>query len=68
VRGADRILERISDLLGVGVGEVTSDGKFSVEVVRCIGCCAIAPAIKIGEKVHGRIRFSEIEKILKGYT
>jgi NADH:ubiquinone oxidoreductase subunit E/NAD-dependent dihydropyrimidine dehydrogenase PreA subunit len=67
VRGAERLMDRLHDELGIGVGEVTEDRKFSLEVVRCIGCCALAPVFKVGERVHAKVRPKEVADILKGY-
>jgi NADH:ubiquinone oxidoreductase subunit E len=67
VRGAERVTDRLQDELGIGLGEVTQDRKFSLEVVRCIGCCALAPVFKVGERVHAKVRLREVADILKGY-
>ena len=67
VRGAERLMDRLQEELGIGVGEVTQDRNFSLEVVRCIGCCALAPVLKVGERVHAKVRPKEVADILKGY-
>jgi NADH-quinone oxidoreductase subunit E len=67
VRGAERIMERFQDELGIEVGEVTPDKKFSLETVRCVGCCALAPVIKIGEGVHAKVRTKEVAEIIEAY-
>ncbi len=66
-RGAERLMDRLQDVLEVKVGEVTPDKKFSLEMVRCVGCCALAPVIKVGERVHGKLRPSQVADIIKGY-
>ena len=66
VRGAERLMERLKEVLGIKVGEVTQDKRFSLEVVRCIGCCALAPVLKVGEQVHAKVRPKEVADILQG--
>ena len=67
VKGAGAILEKISDLLGIKSGECTPDGKFSLDGVRCIGACGLAPVMLIGEDVYGSLTPGQIEDILKKY-
>ena len=67
VRGAERVHERIEGTLGVGDGETTEDGRYTLESVRCIGCCSLGPVVKINENVHARIESSEVNTILNQY-
>lgn len=67
VRGAERIMEELEKALGIKPGEVTDDRKFSLETVRCIGCCALAPCIRIDEQVHAKIRPARVRDILTRY-
>ncbi|WP_054032579.1 NADH-quinone oxidoreductase subunit NuoE [Desulfatitalea tepidiphila] len=67
VRGGERIRERITDSLKIKDGETTPDGRFTLESVRCIGCCSLGPVIKINEDMHGRIGTDEVEKVLNEY-
>jgi NADH-quinone oxidoreductase subunit E/NADP-reducing hydrogenase subunit HndA len=67
VRGAEKILEALTKELGIGVGETTPDGKFSITGLRCIGACGLAPVITIGEKVYGRITPDMVSGILDEY-
>lgn len=67
VRGVERILEELKDALGIGLGEVTDDEKFSLETVRCLGCCALAPCIRIDQDVHAKIRPGTVRDILTRY-
>jgi NADH-quinone oxidoreductase subunit E len=55
VKGAQRILDRLERELGVKTGETTSDMKFTLEAVRCLGCCALAPVITVGDEVYGKM-------------
>jgi NADH-quinone oxidoreductase subunit E len=67
VRGANRVHERIEEQLRIRDGETTDDGRFTLESVRCIGCCSLGPVVKINEDVHARLSPDEIEKTLGGY-
>ncbi len=55
IRGAPDILRQIEDEIGIPEGETSSDLEYTLESVACIGCCALAPCIKINEYVHGEI-------------
>ena len=67
VRGAGNILDKLSDRLKVQAGETTEDGKFSLDAVRCIGACSLAPVITIGDDVYARLTGDEIDDILAKY-
>jgi NADH-quinone oxidoreductase subunit E len=67
VQGAIKIMEQIERELRVKEGETTADKKFSVESVRCLGCCGLAPVVTIGKNLHGKIPPSKVSKILKQY-
>jgi NADH:ubiquinone oxidoreductase subunit E len=67
VRGAERIRERIHDSLCICDGETTADMRFTLESVRCIGCCSLGPVVKINEDMHGRLAPDQVVKILEKY-
>jgi len=67
VKGAPRILERFERELGLKTGETTSDMEFTLEAVRCIGCCGLSPVITIGEDLYGKLSPAEAAKILDKY-
>lgn len=67
VNGAEKILNEIQRELGIKVGETTTDGRFSLDVLRCIGACGMAPVILIGKKTYGRVKADEVKNILKEY-
>ncbi|MGD9159927.1 MAG: NAD(P)H-dependent oxidoreductase subunit E [Desulfobacteraceae bacterium] len=67
VRGAERIRERIEDTLSVSDGETTEDKSFTLESVRCVGCCSLGPVVKINEDVHGQVSSDQVNQILKQY-
>jgi NADH-quinone oxidoreductase subunit E/NADP-reducing hydrogenase subunit HndA len=64
VRGSDKVLEEFKRVLGIEVGETTPDGRFSLDCLRCVGACGLAPVATIGEKVYGRLNPSDIKKIV----
>ena len=65
--GANPLFEEISSVLHINEGETTKDGLFSVESVRCLGCCSLAPVISINGKVYGNLKPELIKNILKKY-
>ncbi|NLC63297.1 MAG: NADH-quinone oxidoreductase subunit NuoE [Thermoanaerobacterales bacterium] len=67
VRGADKILERLKEELGVEVGDTTEDLKFSLDACRCVGACGLAPTIIINDDVYGKLTPDKIPDILKKY-
>ncbi len=67
VNGSEKILNELTRELGVKVGETTNNGKFSIDVLRCIGACGMAPIIKVGNKTYGRVEAEQIKHILKEY-
>ncbi len=67
VRGGKKIVEKLKEILGVDVGETTADMKFSLEVMRCIGACGLAPAISINGKVYKQVNPDKLKQILGKY-
>jgi NADH-quinone oxidoreductase subunit E len=67
VQGASKIMEQFERELNIKCGETTEDKKFSLESVRCIGCCGLAPVITVGKNLHGRLPAAKVSKILKQY-
>lgn len=67
VRGAEKVVDELKKELNVKVGGVTEDGKFSLDCLRCVGACGLAPVMLIGEKVYGRVEPSQIKEILASY-
>ena len=68
VRGAEKVLDELKKQLNIKVGGVTEDGKFSLDSLRCVGACGLAPVLLIGEKVYGRVEPGQIKEILNSYT
>jgi len=67
VRGGGKILESLERELGIGAGETTYDNKFSLESVRCVGCCGLAPVFMIDGKFYGKMTQDKIPDIIVRY-
>lgn len=67
IKGAKDVLDELKDVLEIDVGEVSQDGKFSINTLRCVGTCAMAPVIMIGDKVYGNVTPKDVKKIIKEY-
>ena len=67
VKGAQLVLDKFSQLLGIKPGETTEDGLFTIHVLRCIGACAIAPAVSINGKVYPQCKVDNVANIIKEY-
>ena len=67
VRGADKILETLKTELKISAGETTPDWRFSLEMVRCLGCCSLAPVISVDGEIYGRLKRKEIREVLQQY-
>jgi NADH:ubiquinone oxidoreductase subunit E len=67
VRGAGKILERLESELGVKEGSVTPDRKFSLQSLRCVGACGLAPVMMVGEDTYGQVQPEKVKEILATY-
>ena len=67
VRGAEPVLEEFQSQLGIKCNETTVDGKFSLNALRCVGACGLAPVVMIGEKVYGRVTKDMVKDIIAEY-
>jgi NADH-quinone oxidoreductase subunit E len=67
VNGSEKVLEEFERVLGIKSGEVTPDGKFSIESIRCLGACGLAPVVMINDKVYGKVQVEKIRDILETY-
>lgn len=65
VLGANDIMQEFCNQLKVRQGEVSSDGKWLVTSIRCLGCCGLAPVVSIGGKIYGNVQKSDISRIIK---
>jgi len=67
VRGAEKVLDEFKKELGLQVGQTTTDGKFSLSSLRCVGACGLAPVVMVGDKTYGRVAPDDVRNILKEY-
>ena len=67
VKGAGKLVEKITEETGVKVGEISEDRKYGLEATRCIGACGMAPVLTINEEVHGRLNADQLGQILEKY-
>ena len=67
IRGGDDLLKALEKVLGIGLNSTTPDGLFSIEAVRCLGCCGLAPVIVVNGNVHGRLTAKDVPAIIEQY-
>lgn len=67
VKGADKVLEEFEKELGVKNGETTLDGMFSLDSLRCVGTCTLAPVVLVGEDVHGKVAVNDVKRLIQNY-
>ncbi len=67
VRGAQRVLEKVQNLIGIRPGETSPDSKFSLQAGNCLGCCSLGPEIVVDGKHYSRIAPERVEDVLKDY-
>ena len=67
VRGGDKVLEELKRELKIKEGETTSDSKFTLETVNCLGACALGPVVVVNDKYHGNVIPSDVKKIISQY-
>ncbi len=64
LKGGEDLIDELENLLGIGVNAVTDDGEFSIEAVRCVGCCGLAPVITINGEVYGKLTKAQLPEVL----
>ncbi len=67
VKGSQLVLDKFSEILHIKPGETTEDGLFTLDVLRCIGACAIAPAVSINGKVYPQLKVDNVSKVIDEY-
>ena len=68
VRGGPRILDSVERTLNIRAGETTEDAKFTLETVKCLGCCALGPVVEIDGQYHGKLSSASVGKLLSKYS
>ncbi|MBN2480020.1 MAG: NADH-quinone oxidoreductase subunit NuoE [Parachlamydiales bacterium] len=67
VKGADKVAKKLKEELGIDFNQTTSDGKYTLMETRCLGMCAMAPVIKIGDDVHAKVTPDKVLSLLEKY-
>lgn len=67
LRGGDDILKELEATLGVGLNTITPDGEFSIEAVRCLGCCGLAPVMVVNGEIYGKVKTTDMPNVLAKY-
>jgi NADH-quinone oxidoreductase subunit E/NADP-reducing hydrogenase subunit HndA len=67
VKGAQQIVDKFSEIIGIKAGETSADGLFTLDALRCIGACGIAPAVTINGKVYPKLTVDAVPKIVEEY-
>ena len=67
VKGAQQIIDKFSEILGIKPGQTTSDGLFTLDALRCIGACGIAPAVSINGKVYPKMTVPSVATVIEEY-
>ena len=67
VKGAQQIIDKFSELLGIQPGQTTDDGLFTIDALRCIGACGIAPAVTINGKVYPKMTVDQVPGVVNEY-
>jgi NADH-quinone oxidoreductase subunit E len=67
LKGGQDLIEETRNILGIGEGGVTEDGLFSIDPVRCVGCCGLAPVITVGGDTYGKLSKDQLPEIIAKY-
>ncbi|VDB00160.1 NAD-reducing hydrogenase subunit HoxE [Olavius algarvensis spirochete endosymbiont] len=68
MKGANELISKLENLLDVRAGGTTADGKFSIETVRCVGCCGLAPVLMAEDEVYGKLTTEKLQGVISHYT
>jgi NADH:ubiquinone oxidoreductase subunit E len=67
VKGGQKIIDSLNKGFGLESGSTTPDGKFSLQTVRCLGCCGLSPVLAVNEDIHRKVKPSQLQEILSSY-
>ena len=65
VKGSEKVLDKVKEILKIDVGQTTEDGLFSIEATRCVGACGLAPVFTVNDEVYGKATPEMVESIIK---
>ncbi len=64
LKGGEDLIKELETILGIGLNQTTADGEFSIEAVRCVGCCGLAPVLTVDGEVYGRLTKDQLAGII----
>jgi NADH:ubiquinone oxidoreductase subunit E len=64
VRGSENIIKKLEEVLGIEAGDTTEDGKFSIEILRCLGSCGLGPVMTVNDRVFTRVKADKVKEII----
>ena len=67
VKGSQQVIDKFCEILKIKPGETTGDGEFTIDALRCIGACGVAPAVSINGTVYPKVNVSDVQKIINHY-
>jgi NADH-quinone oxidoreductase subunit E len=67
IRGSNALMDEVAEVLDITPGETTSDGLFSIEIVNCLGACALAPVMVIDDKYYGGMTKEKVKSVIEEY-
>ena len=67
VKGSQQVIDKFCEILKIKPGETTEDGEFTIDALRCIGACGVAPAVSINGTVYPKVNISDVQKIINHY-
>lgn len=65
VKGSQKIMDRLIEKLGIGPGETTKDGLFTIEQTRCVGACGLAPVFTVNGEVYGKATVKKLDEVIE---
>lgn len=65
VKGSQKIMDRLTEKLGIGPGETTKDGLFTIEQTRCVGACGLAPVFTVNGEVYGKATVKKLDEVIE---
>lgn len=67
LKGGEDLIQGLEEILGTGINTVTEDGLFSIDAVRCVGCCGLAPVVMVDKDVYGKVKKDQLAEIIAKY-
>ena len=68
IKGSHEILEEFKKILKINPGETSADGKFTLNTLRCVGACGLAPVVSVGDKLYGKFKKEDVKKVIMEFS